>query len=315
MNTMDLLARLAPFIAIVLLIYGVMVYFERRRAVKKRVRETDTVIAARTTVLRKEEGSPLKERLLGWLSSSGQWALKDEAEASKVQMLLIQGGFRHPLAATIYYGIRAAVGLILPVPILMIALIKGKLNATYLILAFMMAGLGYVLPQFVMERVVRNRQERIDRALPDVIDLFTICLEAGLAMQATINRVAEEIRAVCYDLYQELQVAAGEMRAGLPRDQALRNMVQRTGVQSVRSLATLIIQSDKLGTSIAQALRVHADSTRVQRTLRAEEKAGKLPVKILIPLILCYFPVIFIVVVGPGVIQIIRNLLPSLAHR
>jgi tight adherence protein C len=117
---------------------------------------------------------------------------------------------------------------------------------------------------------------------------------------------------VCNDFYIELQHTAGEMRAGINRDQALRNLSQRTGVQSVRALVTLIIQSDKLGTSIAQALRVHADTSRVQRGLKAEEKAGMMPVKIMLPLVFFIFPAIFVVAVGPGAIQIIRHLLPGL---
>ena len=220
-----------------------------------------------------------------------------------------------PDGGTVLYGIRAVVGFLLPVPYIMFIVINGKITPTNLISAFMLGGLGYFAPQFILEKIVKRRQERIDRALPDVLDLFTICLEAGLGLQATINRVADEIRVVCHDFYLELQLTAGEMRAGIVRDQAMRNLAQRTGVQSVRSPATLIIQSDKLGTSIAQALRVHSDTSRVHRGLKAEEKAGQMPVKIMIPLILFIFPAIFVVAVGPGALSIARNLLPAMAGR
>ncbi len=305
----NLLAWLAPFVAIVLVAYVILLYYEKHRAVKKRVKGTE---AAPVSFMRKPESSPLKERLANWFSSSGKWALKNEAEVSKLRSLLIRGGFRQPQAAAIFYGIRATCALLLPIPLILYAVVKGKLNATFLTMAFMVAGMGYFLPQFLLEKQVKRRQNRIDRALPDVVDLITICLEAGLAMQATINRVADEIREMCHDFYVELQLTAGEMRGGLSRDQVLRNLADRTGVQSVKSLTTLIIQSERLGTSISQALRIHADSMRDHRMLRAEEKAGQIPVKIMIPLLLFIFPAIFVVVVGPGIIMVARNLMPRL---
>jgi tight adherence protein C len=307
---MSLLSWVAMFAAIFLLFFGIMQSVEKLRAMKKRVK---SVSRQEQTVLRAKTTSPLKERLSSWLSSSGKWAMKDEKEISKVQQLLIQAGYRQPRAPAILYGIRAVFGFLLPVPFIMFMVIKAKYTQANLGLAFMLCGIGYFAPQFILEKIVKRRQERIDRALPDVLDLFTICLEAGLGLQASINRVADEIRVVCQDFYLELQLTAGEMRAGIVRDEAMRNLAQRTGVQSVRALATLIIQSDKLGTSIAQALRVHSDSSRVHRALKAEEKAGQMPVKIMIPLIFFIFPAIFVIAVGPGAIQITRNLLPRMA--
>jgi tight adherence protein C len=310
MATMSLLSWIVIFAAIFLLFFGIMQSIEKIQAMKKRLRGVSRL---EQTVLRGKKASPLKERLTNWLSSSGKWAMKDEKEISKVQQLLIQAGYRQPMAPTVLYGIRAVFGFLLPVPFIMFMVIKAKYTQANLGLAFMLAGIGYFAPQFILEKMVKRRQNRIDKALPDVLDLFTICLEAGLGLQASINRVADEIRSVCQDFYIELQITAGEMRAGIVRDEAMRNLAQRTGVQSVRALATLIIQSDKLGTSIAHALRVHSDSSRVHRALKAEEKAGQMPVKIMIPLILFIFPAIFVVAVGPGAIQIMRNLLPSMA--
>jgi tight adherence protein C len=310
MSMVSLLSLIAIFAAIYLLFYGIMQSIEKVRAMKKRVRgalgEEQTIVSVKKT-------SPLKERLTSWLSSSGKWAMKDEKEISKVQLLLIQAGYRQSMAPTVLYGIRAVAAFVLPMPFIMYMVVKAKVTQANLGLAFMLAGIGYFAPQFILEKIVKRRQNRIDRALPDVLDLFTICLEAGLGLQASINRVADEIRSVCLDFYYELQLTAGEMRAGIVRDEAMRNLAQRTGVQSVRALATLIIQSDKLGTSIAHALRVHSDTSRVHRALKAEEKAGQMPVKIMIPLILFIFPAIFVVAVGPGAIQIMRNLLPKMA--
>jgi tight adherence protein C len=309
---MDWLAYIAPFAAIVLAVYGLLAILGKRHSIRKRI-----VAPGESTspvLLRREEAaSPLKGWLADRLSASGQWALKDPQGVSGVRSSLMHAGFRHPGALPIFYGIKAVVGLILPIPFLLWAIMSGRLQLSLLLLiAFLFGGLGFFLPQFFLQRLARGRQERIDGALPDVIDLLIICMEAGLALQAALNRVSEEIRDVCKDFYLELQLTAGEMRAGIDREQALHNLAHRTGVASVRSLVTLIIQSDKLGASIVQALRVHADFTRAQRTLRAEEQAAKLPVKILMPLVFFIFPCMFIVIIGPGIIQIAKHLLPIL---
>ncbi len=311
MNGSVLLAWLALFAGLVLFTYGALFILGNRRQVRKRI---DAPEEMRPAILKQEETkNPVLKRLLEWLSSSGKWALKDEAETSRIRGLLINGGFRHPKAPAIFFGIKALVGLLLPVPFLLVCIMHERLNSMNLLLAFLLGGGGYFLPQVILGRMVKARQDRIDKALPDVIDLFIICMEAGLALQAAMNRVAEEIRDVCQDFYNELQITAGEMRAGISRDQALRNLSRRTGVASVRSLTTLITQSDKLGTSIAQALRVHADFIRTERTLKAEERAAKMPVKIMVPLVFFIFPAMFVVVIGPGAIQIMKNLFPALS--
>ncbi len=310
MNAMTLLAWGGTFVAVVLMTYGLMMAYGSRRLLRKRLEEPVAVAPrAGVSVLRQHESAnPLLRRLFNWLTLSGQWGLKDAEEVSRVRELLIHGGFRNPKAPAILYGLKVTVGLLLPVPFVLYAIMHERLNFANMVVAFLLAGLGYFLPQFFLGRIVKARQEKIDRALPDVLDLFIICMEAGLALQATVNRVAEEIRPVCQEFHKELQITSGEMRTGISRDLALKNLGQRTGVQSVQSLVTLMIQSERLGTSIAQSLRTHADFVRVQRTLRAEERAAKLPVKILAPLILFIFPAMFIVIIGPAAIKIAQNL-------
>jgi len=168
---------------------------------------------------------------------------------------------------------------------------------------------GYFIPQYFLHVMVRRRQDRIDKALPDVLDLMIVSLEAGLALPATINRVAEEIKPVSMDLFLELQITGIELRTGINRDLALKNLGERTGVASVKSLVALMIQSEKMGVSISQALRTHADYVRLQRGQRAEEMAAKLPIKILFPTMVCIFPSLFIVILGPAAIQISKTLL------
>jgi tight adherence protein C len=316
MNAMTLLAWGGTFVAVVLMTYGLIMVYGSRRLLRKRLEEPAAAAPARVSVLRQEEAAnPLLRRLFNWLTLSGQWGLKDPEELSRVRELLIHGGFRNPKAPAILYGLKVTVGLLLPVPFVLTLIMQERLNFGGMLVAFLLAGLGFFLPQFILGRLVKARQDKIDRALPDVLDLFIICMEAGLALQATVNRVAEEIRPVCQEFHKELQITSGEMRTGISRDFALKNLGQRTGVQSVQSLVTLMIQSERLGTSIAQSLRTHADFVRVQRTLRAEERAAKLPVKILFPMLFFIFPAMFIVIIGPGIIQIAKNLFTVMGGR
>jgi tight adherence protein C len=180
---------------------------------------------------------------------------------------------------------------------------KGGLTKSTFLYLFLLAGVGFYLPQYVLRFITSRRQDRIDKALPDVLDLFIVCMEAGLALQAAMNRVAEEVRQISTDLYNEFQLTNAELRTGIPRETALKNLGERTGVQNVKALVGLMIQSDKMGTSISQALRTHASFLRVQRGLKAEEKAAKLPVKILFPMMFFIFPAVFVVVIGPAIIQ------------
>ncbi len=313
MTTMTFLAWGGTFVAIVLMTYGLMLAYGSRRLLRKRMGEPAAPPRTTVSVLRQDEvGNPFLRRLFNWLTLSGQWGLKDQKEVSRIRELLIHAGFRNPKAPAILYGLKVTVGLLVPVPFVLYLIMHERVNSSTLLLAFLLAGLGYFLPQVVLGRLVKARQEKIDRALPDVLDLFIICMEAGLALQATVNRVADEIRPVCPEFYKELQITGGEMRTGISRDLALKNLGRRTGVQSVQSLVTLMIQSERLGTSIAQSLRTHADFVRMQRTLRAEERASKLPVKILFPMMLFIFPAMFIVIIGPGIIRIAKYLIPVL---
>jgi tight adherence protein C len=156
------------------------------------------------------------------------------------------------------------------------------------------------------------RQEKILVGFPDALDLMVVCVEAGLGLDAAINRVGEEMKVSNALLSEEFRLLGLELRAGKTRRDALKNLGLRTGLEEVKSLMTLLIQTDKFGTSIAQALRVHSDSMRTKRYQRAEEMAAKLPVKLVFPLILFIFPALFVVIVGPAVIKIFRVLLPSL---
>jgi tight adherence protein C len=243
----------------------------------------------------------------------GKFTLKTTGEkpeeTRQLKSTLFQAGFRHPNAPAIYFGLRTLCAFLLPLPFMFLNIWQGKSAFTILMFAFLLAAAGYFLPTYALKVSLRRRQDRLDRALPDVLDLMIVCMEAGLALQGTFLRVAEEIKSLSKDLHNELQITNGELRAGIPRETALKNLAERTGVQSIKSLVGLMVQSDRMGTSIADTLRTQADFTRVQRAHRAEEIAAKMPVKILFPMMLFIMPALFIVILGPGAINISRNLL------
>jgi tight adherence protein C len=292
------------FTAFFSLAYGTAIAWERRTRYKERLAQPGQ-LSGSLLLRRQEPQSALKGWVLQWLSFSGQWALPDLEKVSAMRMDLVRAGIRHPQAPAIYLGLRIVTAFAFTLPFILFLMIRGFLNPSSLAMALLPAIFGFYLPDKALAVKIRRRKERLDRALPDILDLFVICMEAGLSLNSTLSRVAEEIRGVYQDFCDELQLTAGELRAGLPWDEAFDHLGKRTDVQSIRSMVGLMIQSNKLGASLAGALRHHSDFIRTQRILRAEEKAAKLPVKMVFPLIFCIFPAIIIVTAGPGIIHII----------
>ncbi len=287
------------------LTYGLLSYYGNRRMVRERFKSPSHTYKPGIRVEGPE--NLYKKRFLGWVSSFGKFALEDKEEISKTRSVLIQAGFRQPRGPAIYFGIRALTSFSLLIPYLVVVTMRGRVGTLHWLASVLLVGMGFYLPEYVLTVTTRRRQDRIDKALPDVLDLLIVCLEAGMSLQATLNRVAEEVRVISKDLYNELQLTNAELRTGITREMALKNLGERTGVPDLKSLVSLMIQSEKMGTSIAQSLRTHASFTRVKRGQKAEEVASKLPVKILIPMIFFIFPTILIVVLGPAAIQISKS--------
>ena len=299
------------FLSFALLTYSLAAYSVSRRAMRDRYRRVEPKIAA---ILQGKLASPsFKKRFLDWVSHLGKFTLKTTGEKPEetiqLKSTLYQAGFRHPNAPAIYFGLRTLCAFLLPLPFMFLNIWRGKSAFAIVMFAFMLAAAGYFLPTYALKVSLRRRQDRLDRDLPDVLDLMIVCMEAGLALQGTFVRVAEEIQSLSKDLYNELQITNGELRAGIPRETVLKNLAERTGVQSIRSLVGLMVQSERMGTSIADALRTQADFLRVQRSQRAEQIAARLPVKILFPMMLFIMPALFIIILGPGAINISRTLL------
>jgi tight adherence protein C len=298
--------RATIFVTFFLLTLGFIMVWTRRERIKAQIKGGGLV--SESLLLQPKERSSFFPRwLLNWLSSYGQWALPDPERVFEMRKDLIKAGYRHPQAPSVYLGLRIVTAFVFTLPFLLVIVIQGLLTPAILVMAFGLALFGFFLPAKILHVKIRQRQEGLDRALPDIIDLFVVCMEAGLSINAALQRVSEEVSRVYRHFSDELQITAGELRAGLPWAEAFENMGKRTDVQSIRSLVGLMIQSNKLGASISDALRNHADFIRTQRILRAEERAAKLTIKMVFPLVLFIFPAILIVAGGPGIIHILTS--------
>lgn len=236
-------------------------------------------------------------------------------ELSAVRRKLVNAGLRDPNAPLTFFGLKTALALVAPV-LVFVALTLGGSHATgwgLLLRLLLASAVGYYLPNMVLAHKVKQRQREIFEAFPDALDLMTVCIEAGLGTEAAMTRVAEEIETGSPVLSEELRLVTLELRAGAPRERALRNLALRTGVDQVNGFVSMIVQAERFGTSIAQALRIHAEMLRTERRQRAEEAAAKIALKLLFPLIFFIFPSLMLVLMGPAMIQIYRVLLPTMA--
>jgi len=237
-------------------------------------------------------------------------------EGSALRRRFVNAGIRNAAAPAAYFGAKTILAIGLPLltfvvlTLLMHSPAKGNALLLWLLSA---AALGYYLPNLVLSRLIFLRQREIFENFPDALDLMTVCMEAGLGTEAALNRVADDMVHKSEVLSDEMRLVNLELRAGAPRERALRNLAIRTGVEEVDGFVSMIIQAERFGTSIAQSLRVHADMLRTRRRQKAEEAAAKIALKLLFPLIFFIFPSLMLVLMGPAMIQIYRVLLPTMA--
>jgi tight adherence protein C len=247
-----------------------------------------------------------REQLQGLLERLGSQLSGKGADQEVTRSLLVHAGYRHPNAVAIYAGVRLALGGVLAGLMTIIVPVLGGNAGVVLLTAVYMGAMGYILPLLIVRSKARRRQKEITLTLPDALDLLVVCVEAGLGLNQAFVRVADEIHPLSETTATEFHLMNLEIRAGTPRDEALRNLFERTGVEDVRSLIMMMIQADRFGTSIANALRIHSETLRDKRRQRAEEAAAKTTIKMIFPLVLCIFPAMFVVLIGPGMIQIIE---------
>lgn len=241
-----------------------------------------------------------RESLEGFLEAFGARVASESGRRKSLRDMLVHAGYRSPNAGLVFMGIRVLLaGGLLFLGILAAA--SFGVTAQNRLLLILFGGLlGWMLPFIIVRRKVKARQGEIQRALPDALDMMVVCVEAGMGLNQALVRVGEEMDRVSRALAEEFALVSLEIRAGTPRDEALRHLGDRTGLSDMRSFVSMLVQTDRFGTSIGQALRIHADESRTKRRQRAEEEAAKLSVKLLIPIILFIFPSIFIVILGPA---------------
>jgi len=266
---------------------------------------------------RRERISPnLLSRISAWLAPVAKLsgAEEEEWEQSALRTRFMNAGMRHASMGVLYFAAKTSLAIILPLltyvgMVLANSHLTGNSLMFWLLLA---AAVGYYLPNYALRYAVNHRQREIFESFPDALDLMTVCVEAGLAMDAALLRVADEIGIKSPVLADELNLVTLELRAGLSKERALRNLALRTGVEDVDALVAMLIQAERFGTSIADSLRVQSDQLRTRRRQRAEEAAAKISLKLLFPLIFFIFPSLLVVLMGPAFISIYRVLLPTM---
>jgi tight adherence protein C len=236
---------------------------------------------------------------------------KNEADASRTLKKLLKAGYYGEDSLTLFFGSKIIAALLFSAffVVLKIGVLKTVSMQHFVILIVLFIATGFYLPDYYLYRRTQTRKRTIFEGFPDALDLMVVCVEAGMGLDAAIKRVGDEMARKYKELGDEFKMLSLELRAGKPRVEALRNLAERTDLEDVASLVTLLIQTDKFGTRVGQALRVHSDAMRTKRYQRAEEIAAKLPVKIVFPLIFFIFPALFVSILGPAIIRIYRMLL------
>lgn len=226
-------------------------------------------------------------------------------EAAKLEKQLLHAGYSSPDAAVAYRAIQILSFATLPTIVVTLCFSMGWSLNTMLIWGVVAAALGFYIPRLILKRMIAGRQQRITWALADALDLMVIAVEAGLGLNAALNRVGEELKDLHPDMQKELEMVNLEIRVGRSREEALRNLTERTGVDDIRSFVALLIQADRFGSSIAKAVRVFADSLRTKRRQRAEQASAKAALKLLIPLTAFLFPVIVAIILAPSALNLL----------
>ncbi|MFN9814899.1 MAG: type II secretion system F family protein [Burkholderiales bacterium] len=243
--------------------------------------------------------------------------LAASAQASEsLNWRLIHAGARHPAARLVYLAGKTLATFLLPVLTALFFWLKdGAVNSTnQLFWVVLAASAGYYLPNLMLNRLIAQRRQRLFRAFPDALDLMRVCVQAGLGLDAALDRVGREMALASPDLSEEFSLTGLELRAGIARADGLRHLAQRVNLKEIDALVSMLVQADRFGTSVAESLQVHAEALRTQRRLAAEEAAAKLPVKLLVPLVFCVFPALLAVLIGPALVSLWHNFQPASVH-
>jgi tight adherence protein C len=250
--------------------------------------------------------------IVTFLHGIGSRVPSSDAEVANLKMDLIRAGFRSDTALPVFYGLRIMVTLVMLLVCVM--LLARMPDNPVMKLALMASGIGagWILPRFFLEKKVAKRQEVLRLSLPDALDLMVVSIEAGLGLDQAIQHVARELYGSHPELSDEMSLVTLEMRHGKRRSEALKNFADRTGEAEFRKLVAILVQNDRFGTSMGESLRTHSDFLRVRRRQEAEERAGKVGVKLVFPIFFFILPSMLIVAAGPGLLQVFKYLFPMM---
>ena len=260
--------------------------------------------------------TPLSSPVKRWIEPLASAAMNSEQWlTSPLRIQFSNAGLNSPTVVMYYFASKSILSLTLPLFVLISEFVFAWSDAWATVLTVMLitASFGYYIPNGILARLVSNRQSELFLVFPDALDLLRVCVEAGLGLDAAVERVGREMQIESKALAQEFSLLGLELRAGATRTNAMRNLALRIGLEDIDGLVSMLIQADRFGTSISESLKMHSESLRTKRRLVAEEDAAKLPVKILMPLIFCVFPALLTVLLGPAVINIIQMLMPRLS--
>jgi tight adherence protein C len=257
---------------------------------------------------------PRPGTVVTFLQTVGSKMPSSEQEVATLRVDLIRAGFRSESAAPVFYGLRViSTAVLVMLSFLMLAKMPSNVMMKVMLLVFG-AMAGWILPKFFLEKKVKKRQNILRLSLPDMLDMLVVSVEAGLGLDQAIQHVARELAITHPQLSEEISLVNLEMRAGKRRADALRNFAERTGEPEIRKLMAILIQNDRFGTSMGESLRNHSDFMRTRRRQEAEERAGKVGVKLVFPIFFCILPSIIIVAAGPALLQIFKYLFPMMKH-
>jgi tight adherence protein C len=307
MTPLEILAIAAVFVTTVLVVGLVATLLSPATVAQRRLEEM-TSPRARVAARAVTPAVSLTDHISPRLAGLSRMLPTSPKEMSRIRRRLAKAGYYDGSASVIY----AASEIVLPVLVggalfLWLGMPRGILVGS------LGAIVGYLAPGFILARMVTQRQEQLRHALPDALDLLIVCIEAGLSIDQALQKVSEELGVAHPALAAELHTLTNEVRAGKPRMEAFHNLAERTQVDDVRSLVAMLVQTDRFGTSIGQALRTHADTSRTVRRQQAEEKAAKLGIKLVFPLVFCLFPSMYVVTIGPGAIRVLRVMVQGLS--
>ena len=280
----------------------------RQSALGARLAEFEGGDPQAAETIRKRRRQLRAEKLAALVQALGERVEPGRKDLPAIRLRMLQAGYTNPSAVPIFLGSRIALPVAMGFSAVTILGFLGMTSFAGMIGTVWFAALGYIAPSVFVNGRIRARQKEMQKALPDALDLLVVCVEAGLGLNQAMVRVSEEIERLSPVLSEQLALVNLEIRAGTDREDAFRNMGERTGLDDIKSLMAMLVQTDRFGTSIAQALRVQADTLRTKRRQRAEEAAAKTTIKLVFPLVLFIFPAMFVVILGSAVIQIFEAL-------